>query len=610
MPRLHLIPEVPPEVDHLGPFVDAGVLSAVDVAFGAFVEALLGPGLTTRARRWIVLAAALASRAPQRGHVAVDLRSVAATATVDVTQPVGETGGPSVDELDWPDPEAWCRLFRSVDVVGGSGAKALAGIVAPAEPVLNVTGDSPPLLYRDGLLYLDRYFRYECDVAQRLRAMDIPLADPISSGAAEHLFEGPGLQRSAVAHALGHRLSILAGGPGTGKTFTLTRFLVALLRARPDSTVALAAPTGKAASRMKAAMIEAAGDLSDDLADRVTSLETSTVHRLLGVGDGIRFRHDDNHPLPHDVVIVDEVSMVSLPLMSRLLRAIKPDGRLLLVGDPNQLASVEAGAVLGDVTSTAGSLVGSVTTLTDARRFAVDSGIHALAEAIRRGQVDSALDLLHGTVHPDVRLVDPDRAGDVLATAVEQGRAALAEARRGNVVAAADLAGGLKVLCALRRGPNGRDRWQHQIETGVLSATTDRVHRGRWYVGRPLIVTVNDYLLNLFNGDTGIVALEDRQRRLFFPGSANPEGLPPQLLDNVDTWWAMTIHKSQGSEFDHAIVCLPEQGSAILTRELLYTGVTRARREVTLVATEQAVASAIRTPIRRATGLSRLLDHP
>lgn len=608
MARLHLEPEIPSEVDHLGTFVDAGVLSAVDVAFGEFVDGLLGPGLPARTRRWIVLAAALASRAPQRGHVAVDLRSVAATAAVDVTQPVGDTAGPSVDELDWPEPEAWCRLFRSV-AGGGSKARALAGIVGPAEPVLNVTGVAPPLLYRDGLLYLDRYFRYECDVAQRLRAINVPLADPVPSGAAEDLFDGPGLQRSAVEHALGHRLSILAGGPGTGKTFTLTRFLVALLRGRPDATVALAAPTGKAASRMKAAMIDAAGHLPDDLADRVSSLETSTVHRLLGVSDGIRFRHDDNHPLPHDVVIVDEVSMVSLPLMSRLLRAIKSDGRLLLVGDPNQLASVEAGAVLGDVTSTTGPLAGSVTTLTDARRFAVDSGIHALAEAVRRGRADSALELLTGTVHPDVRLVNPDRAGHVLATAIEQGRSALAAARAGNVEAAAELSGSLKVLCAHRRGPNGRDRWQQQIETGVLSSTTDREHRGRWYVGRPLIVNHNDYLLNLFNGDTGIVAIEDRQRRLFFPGSANPEGLPPQLLDNVETWWAMTIHKSQGSEFDHAIVCLPEQGSAILTRELLYTGVTRARREVTVVATEQAVVSAIRTPIRRATGLSGLLDH-
>ncbi|MFW2382428.1 MAG: ATP-binding domain-containing protein, partial [Acidimicrobiales bacterium] len=191
---------------------------------------------------------------------------------------------------------------------------------------------------------------------------------------------------------------------------------------------------------------------------------------------------------------------------------------------------------------------------------------------------------------------------------VHNGVASLHTALAGDPDSALAYSAAVKVLAATRRGGNGRDEWQQRIETAVRFHVDDRSFVGRWYVGRPVIVTNNDYLLKLFNGDTGIVIrTEDNQRAVVFPDSANPQPLHPAQVGPLDTWWAMTIHKSQGSEFAHAVVALPEASSPVLTRELLYTGVTRAKDQVTVVATESAVVQAVTTPVRRASGLTQML---
>lgn len=603
MSRAHLAPPAPAELEWIQPFVDASVLSAVDVGFGALVDRMLVPRAQNPAdRQSVVLAAALCSRAPRLGHVALDVTTVASTAAVDVPARVHDTAG--TEPLEWPDPEMWLatlqRFFRNgwLDPVVRGGQNRLD------------TGEPAALMvFANGLLYLERYFAYEERVAASLRGL--ANAPTVGSDAALEaiaaMLPGDGPQRRAAEHALSNRLTVIAGGPGTGKTYTITRVLAALIAdaARPVR-IGLAAPTGKAASRMKEALYAAATDLAEGpgLAD----LNTSTVHRLLGYRDGIRFRHDRNNPLPFDVVVVDEVSMVSLPLMGRLVDAIGSDTRLVLVGDPYQLASVEAGAVLGDITRTDGVVGESIVALSEARRFAESSGVAKLSEAIRLGNADRALDILGDPTFSDVALTDLADSAPILQRAVVNGCAALELAAGGDGPGALDRIGHTKLLCGTRKGDNGRDAWQARIETGVLSAISGRAHRGRWYVGKPVIATANDYLLGLFNGDTGIVVQHDGRRRVVFPDSGNPEPLDPAQVGQLDTWWTMTIHKSQGSEFNHAVIALPDTGSPILTRELLYTGVTRAKEQVTVVATAEAVRAAIGNPIRRASGLAALLS--
>jgi exodeoxyribonuclease V alpha subunit len=338
-----------------------------------------------------------------------------------------------------------------------------------------------------------------------------------------------------------------------------------------------------------------------------------TVDRLLGWLPGARYRHDARNPLPHDLVIIDETSMVSLPMMAKLLDAVRPDARLVLVGDPHQLASIEAGTVMDDVVGPAqgpdraagGPLAGRVTLLRRMRRFAEDSAIAALAEAVRAGETDTALELLGGG-HSDLLWVSDDdrdgldRALDRLVTAgIEVATAALeGDARR-----ALDAATRIKVLAATRGGPLGLYDWSDRIEAAVAEALPALNRSRRWYVGRPVIVTANDAINGVFNGDVGVVVAHDGELSVDTVVGDGVRALAPSRLDRVETWWAMTIHKSQGSEFLHAVVSLPPAASPILTRELLHTAVTRAKQRLTVVGGEASLRVAIDRPIARASGL-------
>jgi exodeoxyribonuclease V alpha subunit len=304
--------------------------------------------------------------------------------------------------------------------------------------------------------------------------------------------------------------------------------------------------------------------------------------------------------------------------MARLLDALRPTARLVLVGDPFQLASVEAGAVLGDIVGPAsadteppvGTLADNIAVLRRVHRFAADSDIAALADAVRVGDGDRAIGVLRDPRAAEVTWIDPEDLSavrrlrdDVTARAAESVRAALS----GDTQTALDRAGETKILCGTRFGPHGSRAWQDRFERALPRLVDGMSTSRRFYVGRPVIITRNDYITGVFNGDTGIVVNDDDRPVVALPGPEGVRTLLPSQLDDVETWWAMTIHKSQGSEFDHAVVSLPHAGSRILTRELLYTAVTRGREQVTVVAAEAALRTAIDRPVARASGLQARL---
>ena len=567
-------------------FNDIGVLAAADVHVAARLTAITGETDAT-----IALAAALAVRAPRLGHVFVDLATIRETATVESDEPVDLTA------LPWPAVEPWLA------------ALAASPLVAVGEDA----AESRPLRLVGTSLYLDRYWREERQVATDLRALggDQPVDESALAHGLARLFDANNLQRVAAEAAVRRRFAVVAGGTGTGKTTTVAR-IVALLAEQSDTTplVALAAPTGKAAARLEEAVHEEAAtlDVTSSVRETLLSLNASTLHRLLGwrPDSHSRFRHNRSNRLPHDVVIVDETSMVSLSLMARLVEAVRPEARLVLVGDPGQLTSIEAGAVLGDIVRAGGD---GVVVLEHVYRYG--AGIDAVAAAIRTGDGDAVMDALRAG-HGDVGWIGVD-IGDpasaealtpVRAGAVVAAEAVIAAAREGDGATAIDALGTFRVLCAHRRGAYGVSVWTARIE-GWLAGSLER---GRWYAGRPLLVTENDYGLRLYNGDTGVVvATGEGRTSAAFERQGEVVLFPPARLSAIDTVYAMTVHKSQGSQFGTAAVLLPPPTSQVLTRELLYTAVTRARSRLILAGTEETIRAAVARPVARASGLGQRL---
>jgi exodeoxyribonuclease V alpha subunit len=598
---------VPEQVAVLQPFVDAGVFDAGEVqlcaAFVRLVGDLSGDEL---------VALAVAARGPRLGHVCIDL--------ADVERLVVDVGGDPVGDLPWPPLDRW------------TASLAVSNLVAPSDA--HREGPLRPLVW-DGRLYLHKLFHHELavatDLAHRAAGSDTGDADAL-----EEVLDGlfgpddpsdPDRQRGAVRTALTRRVSVIAGGPGTGKTRTIARLLAAARQVAAGRgevlDVALAAPTGKAAGQMTdallqaVAMAEAEGVLDPAIADVLRQQQAVTLHRLLEGIPGVGFRRDARRPLPHQLVIVDETSMVSLPLMAHLLAAVRPDATLVLVGDPDQLASIEAGSVMSDVVgpgdsaaSDGGSpLAGRVTVLTRSHRFAEDSAIDALRTAVRNGDADGAIEVLTGP-QPDavwIRDTDEPAIDRLVGKLVAAARESIVAAQSGDAVAGLEAMTRIKVLAATRHQPFGLYDWTRRIERAI-QAFDPPVRTGpRWYVGRPVIVTANDQPNRLLNGDVGLVVRHGDGMAVAFPGAAGPRLVSPSQLERVETWWAMTIHKSQGSEFPHAVVSLPADTSPILTRQLLYTAITRAKDRVTVVGGESAIRGAIERPIARASGLRHRL---
>ncbi|MEC4765306.1 exodeoxyribonuclease V subunit alpha [Mycobacterium sherrisii] len=540
-------------------FADAEVLDSSDVHVAQRLTALAAESDET-----VALAVALVVRALRTGSVCLDLRSV--------------KGHVGADGLPWPAADEWLGAVR---------ASPLAGVL----PVIRVDGD---------LLYLDRYWREEQQVYADVTRMVATAPKRVSTDIDRLFPSGFEEQRAAAEVALSQGLTVLTGGPGTGKTTTVAR-LLALLAGGTRLRIALAAPTGKAAARLQEAVQLEVGRLSAADQQALSGLQATTLHRLLGSrpDTSARFRHNRANRLPHDVIVVDETSMVSLTMMARLLEAVRPDARLILVGDPDQLASVEAGAVLADLVE--GLDESRLAALKTPHRFGESIG--ALAAAIRTGDADAAVDVLRaGGEH--IEWIDTDEPAEQLRKVVVPHARRLREAAiLGDADEALRTLDEHRLLCAHRRGPYGVRFWNRQVERWLAEETGEPIWSD-WYAGRPVLVTANDYGLGLYNGDTGVTLMRDGVLRAAIAGSELKEFATSRLTD-VDTMHAMTIHKSQGSQADEVTVLLPQQDSRLLIRELFYTAVTRAKEKIRIIGPESSVRAAIAQRAVRASGLAQ-----
>jgi len=586
-------------------FADAGVLEVADVQ----VARRLG-ALAREASEPVLLATAMAVRAVRLGSVCVDLRLLREV-TVE---------GVDVAALSWPEPEQLVAGLRRSPLVVGAVRSSLC-------PLRLVDTD-------DGeLLYLDRYFRQEQTLRQVLddRARTTPPYDPalLARGLTDRFGPAPDRQRIAAALAVHRWTSIVAGGPGTGKTYTVARILQLLREQTPGLRIALAAPTGKAAARLQE-QVNAQG----------VDVPAVTLHRLLGwrPDSATRFRHDAGNRLPYDVVVVDETSMVSLTMMARLLEAVRPDARLVLVGDPDQLASVDAGAVLADLVArpvavlpdpaverllaadlAAGTdaaeaalsaeellrLRGGVVRLTRGRRFG--GAVAELAVAVRAGDGDAVLEVLRRG-DPAVSFVAPGDVAALREDVVRSAAVVTGAAREGDVTGALAGLELHRLLCAHRTGPAGVADWDRQARGWVGDQAAGRYDPGEFFAGQPLLVTANDHEAKVYNGDTGVVVQQpDGSLVAAFARVREPVLRHPASLAAVETVYAMTIHRSQGSQYATVSVVLPSEESVLLTRELLYTAITRAEEHVRVLGTEESVRAAVSRRVLRASGLRRVI---
>ncbi|NRH27440.1 exodeoxyribonuclease V subunit alpha [Pseudomonas sp. MS19] len=511
-----------------------------------------------------------------------------------------------------------------------------------ASQLVGPAGSFKPLIMVGERLYLSRYQAYEQQLAEQLlaRCSDIPPVDEaVLSASLTRLFafnsQQSDWQRLAAAQAVRRKLAVISGGPGTGKTTTVVRLLAALLE-QPDSghlAIGLAAPTGKAAARMAEAIRNAKAQLPvSDAVKAALPEEARTLHRLLGSrGDSPQVRHNAANPLPLDVLVVDEASMVDLALMAKLVDALAPSARLILLGDKDQLAAVEAGAVFAELCEGRGfdaqaaadlqritgqqvaveqprsKLGDAVVLLTHSHRFAGDSGIGELARRINGGDVPGTLKVLREG-REDLAWIETPTPNDLLVR-LEQGYAGFLQAAKSADPAAAFAAfNTFRALTAQREGPWGVSGINEALEAR-FKRRLQVASRERWYAGRAVMVRQNDYALGLFNGDIGICLMTEHGLRVVFEAEQGFRPFAPARLPSHDSAFAMTVHKSQGSEFNQVLLALPEQPSPLLIRSLFYTGITRAKNKVEIWGLPVRLAEAVSTRAERAAGLAERLQN-
>jgi len=596
----------------LDELLQAGALSPLARFFAAFIAERYrcdedGP---------LALSAALVSERNRQGDVCVDLRRFAGAPLF------AAEAGPPVPR--GPALATWTTALQSEAAVGKPGELA-------------------PLILDGPRLYLHRLWQYEQRVCKAIetRLQAVPLdRERLRDGLARLFADAPAeggvdWQRLASAQALTRRFAVISGGPGTGKTTTVVKVLALLLEQDPAMRIRLAAPTGKAAARLLEAIRQrkAGIDIDPGMRARIPD-QATTLHRLLGF-DGHRFAHGPRNPLLLDCLVIDEASMIDLPMMARLLTALPAQARVILLGDRDQLASVEAGNVLGDITGHGQSLryspaqaeklatltrtpverlpvdagappiADAIALLRTSYRFDAHSGIGRLARRVNAGEGDAALSLLGGD--PSAQLHWHVPAGETLCTeAVEW-----AVRQYGDYLQCEDIDAALeaferiRVLCALRGGPLGVEEVNRLIAgrlraRGLLGAA-EECH------GKPVMVTRNDYEVELFNGDIGLLWRSERGglRAWFRTTEGGLRDLPVRSLPEHVPAWALTVHKSQGSEFERVLLVLPHDAdNPLLTRELVYTGITRARRKLHLHASPAVLQQACRGRVRRSSGLA------
>jgi exodeoxyribonuclease V alpha subunit len=594
---------------------DKNILTSLDFHFASFMTRLSGV-----ANPELFLAAALVSKFTVEGHTCLDLSSLAG-------KPLLNENGNALCVC--PELLFWRKILEQSTVVGKPG-------------------EFMPLILDDkSRLYLFRYWEYEKKLAEGIKKRAKQNADGVDinllAEGLDRLFQknqdhDPDWQKVAAATAVLKKFSVISGGPGTGKTFTVVKILTLLLEQTKNKKlrIVLAAPTGKGAARLQEAIKNTKKNLtcSERIKEAIPD-EASTVHRLLGSIPGSPyFRYNAENQLPVDVLVVDEISMVSLSLMAKVHDAVPLDAWMILLGDKDQLASVEPGSVLGDICDTgkvhsfsqpyrdtlkkveifiksqreaSPGIQDSIVHLQKSYRFEKGSGISELSEAVNDGDSNRALSLLKNERYPainwktlptpkDLPLDLKDKIlsglGKYLKTQDSKNALALFEQHR--------------ILCALREGPYGVRYLNFLVEQLLRKEKLIALHQ-KWYSGRPLMITNNDYSLRLFNGDVGIVlpdAENSNELRAFFSTSdGNIRKFTLLRLPEHETVYALTIHKSQGSEFDEILVILPDTPSPVLTRELIYTAITRAKKRVEIWGKEEVFQTAISSRIERTSGL-------
>lgn len=499
-----------------------------------------------------------------------------------------------------------------------------------------------PLVYMDGNLYLYRYWNYETTILRYLERTSQHIIDDsviVRCNQSIDELQSKGMQFSneqvlAQLTALTHDVCVVSGGPGTGKTTVIAAIVYQLLRGNQDCSIALCAPTGKAASRLMQAI---AHFKETYVANNPLNFpaEASTIHRLLGYQKGeLEFYYNEQNPLPYDVVIVDESSMVDIPLMAKLMKALKSTASLILVGDKDQLSSVEAGAFFGDVcwgatqykytdngkrllqycnctveekNTVPHPLRDAIVILNKTFRFSEDSGIAALAQAIRNNDESRTMEVLTNNF-TDVDFIEYDSL-EWLYTQIQD----YAISQHATIVEQQDISSAFKkisdfcILTPFNRGPWGVETYNTVIEKQLRPA-----YSKEWYQGRIIMVTANDYNLEVFNGDTGIYI--DNDDAVYFSATEGLRKIHSSLLTNYIPAYSITVHKSQGSEFEHVVLVLPhidignnEHWKMLLTRELLYTAVTRARRKLTILGNKAILQYMVNNPTMRTSGLRQRL---
>jgi exodeoxyribonuclease V alpha subunit len=585
----------------------------IDRHFAHFIMQLSGS-----CNGMLLIAAALLSRSSREGHTCLDLAKTSGLMSW------GEQG-----EMMLPDGRAWMEALRSEFVVG--------------EP-----GQYRPLILDDyGRLYLHRSHENEQVLAKILLTLNkqiLPfdkglLHEGISRMFPEVAADGEEWQKAAAVTAVSRGLCVITGGPGTGKTTVVSKILALLLEQDQNLKISIAAPTGKAAQRIMEAIKSSLDKI--DCATTVKAkipLEAFTIHRLLGISSlSSRPVFSSAIRLRADVVVVDEASMVDLALMSYLARALKDGARMILLGDKNQLASVEAGYVLGDIcdagerqgyspamaallAETAGCSVSahgeggmqdSVVELTKTYRFSEESLIFALSTAINAGEVKQSLQILRSSSSSELVSRDlprPEELHRLAKDAVIEGYGPYL--KTSDVKERFRLLDEFRVLCPVREGPYGVKAMNRLVEEILRDAgllESEKLH----YHGRPVIILENDYTLKLFNGDIGLILLEEGEMKAFFRDTAGDvRKIATARLPRHETAFALTVHKSQGSEFDRVLLVLPDRDSPILTRELVYTAITRAKSAIEIWSNDSVFAAAAARRTERSSGLNNLIWEP